>query len=151
MYVFVPEQTGSAPTTGPVIVAGVPHELFTVGGVGTVCASEIHATVALPGAGAAMVGGEIVYVYTHGVTAPEQSVYVQVYVFVPEQTGSADTTGPVGVTGLPQESFTFGGVGIVCASIIQGTVLPPGAGITAVAGVIVYVNTYCTVLFVQSV
>jgi hypothetical protein len=57
---LVPEQTGSGLTTGPEIVAGAPHELFTVGGVGTVCALLIHATVALPGAGAAMVGGVIV-------------------------------------------------------------------------------------------
>ena len=62
MYVFVPEQTGSAPTTGPVIVAGAPQELFTTGGVGTVCALLTHATVAPPGAGAVIVGGVIVYV-----------------------------------------------------------------------------------------
>ena len=42
------------------MVAGVPHELFTVGGVGTVCALLMQATVALPGAGAEIVGGEIV-------------------------------------------------------------------------------------------
>ena len=58
----MPEQTGSGLTTGPVIVAGVPQELLTAGGVGTVCAFAIHATVALPGAGAVMVGGDIVYV-----------------------------------------------------------------------------------------
>jgi hypothetical protein len=58
--VLFPEQTGSAPITGPVMDAGSPHELFTVGGVGTVCASAIQATVALPGAGAEIVGGEIV-------------------------------------------------------------------------------------------
>jgi hypothetical protein len=44
------------------MVAGAPQELFTVGGVGTVCAFTIQATVALPGAGAAIVGGVIVYV-----------------------------------------------------------------------------------------
>jgi hypothetical protein len=60
VYVLFPEQTGSGPTTGPVIVAGVPQELFTDGGVGTVCAFEIQATVALPGAGAVIVGGEMV-------------------------------------------------------------------------------------------
>ena len=43
--------------TGPEIVAGAPQELLTTGGVGTVCASATHATVALPGAGAAIVGG----------------------------------------------------------------------------------------------
>jgi len=42
------------------MVAGVPHELFTVGGVGTVCALLTQVTVALPGAGAEIVGGVIV-------------------------------------------------------------------------------------------
>jgi len=137
VYVLVPEQTGSAPTTGPVIVAGSPHELFTLGGTGTTCASLIHATVAFPGAGAVMVGGDIVYVYTHGVDAPEQSMYVHVYVFVPEHTGSAPTTGPVGVIGLPQLSFTFGGVGTTCASLMHATVLPPAGGRDAVGALIV--------------
>ena len=58
----MPEQTGSALITGPVTLVGAPQELFTVGGVGTVCAFMIQATVALPGAGAVIVGGEIVYV-----------------------------------------------------------------------------------------
>jgi len=44
------------------MVARVPQELLTDGGVGTVCALLIQATVALPGAGAEIVGGEIVYV-----------------------------------------------------------------------------------------
>jgi hypothetical protein len=60
-------------------------------------------------------------------------------------------TGPVGVTGLPQLSFTFGGVGTVCASAIHATVEPPGAGTLEVGGLMVYVNTYSTVLPVQSV
>ena len=60
VYVFVPEQAGLALTTGPVMVAGVPQELFTVGGVGTVCALIIQGTVELPGAGAVIVGAEIV-------------------------------------------------------------------------------------------
>ena len=64
-------------------------------------------------------------------------MYVHVYVFVPEQAGLGPTTGPVGVTGLPQESFTFGGVGTVCALLIQGTVLPPGAGNVSVGTAIV--------------
>jgi hypothetical protein len=42
------------------MLAAVPHELLTVGGVGTVCALLMQATVALPGAGAEIVGGEIV-------------------------------------------------------------------------------------------
>ena len=67
MYVLVPEHTGLAPTTGPVMVAGAPQELFTTGGVGTVCALLIQATVEPPGAGgvkvgAEIVGGDIVYV-----------------------------------------------------------------------------------------
>ena len=56
---------------------------------------------------------------------------------MPEQTGSGPTTGPVGVIGLPHESFMLGGVGTVCALLIHGTVLPPAAGITAVGGLIV--------------
>jgi hypothetical protein len=62
VYVFGPEHAGSAPTTGPVIVNGSPHELFTAGGVGMVCASLIHATVELPFAGKVAFGGEMVYV-----------------------------------------------------------------------------------------
>ncbi len=68
---------------------------------------------------------------------PVQSVYVQVYVFVPEQTGSGPTTGPVGVIGVPHELVTTGGVGTVCASIIQDSVDPPGAGTENVGGDIV--------------
>jgi hypothetical protein len=40
----------------------VPHELFTVGGVGGVCALMIQGTVDPPAAGGVKVGGEIVYV-----------------------------------------------------------------------------------------
>ena len=65
---------------------------------------------------------------------PVQSVYVQVYVFVPEQAGSAPTTGPVGVIGLPHELVTTGGVGVVCALLIQATVEPPAAGSVNVGG-----------------
>ena len=60
MYVFVPLHTGSAPTTGPVGTTGTPHELFTVGGVGTVWALLIQATVEPPFAGRVNVGGLIV-------------------------------------------------------------------------------------------
>ena len=74
VYVFVPEQTGSALTTGPVLANGAPQELLTFGGTGTTCASLTHATVALPGAGGVTVGGVIVYVYTHGAEFPVQSV-----------------------------------------------------------------------------
>jgi hypothetical protein len=45
-----------------VSVNGVPQELLTKGGVGTTCASLIHATVELPFAGSVNVGGAIVYV-----------------------------------------------------------------------------------------
>ena len=78
-------------------------------------------------------------------------MYVQVYVLVPEHTGSAPTTGPVGVTGLPHESFTLGGVGTVCALLIHGTVLPPVAGSVNVGTAIVYVYTHCCDIPVQSV
>ena len=60
MYVFVPEHTGSAPSTGPVGVITSPHEFVTLGGVGTVCASLIQGTVDDPGAGSVNVGGLIV-------------------------------------------------------------------------------------------
>jgi hypothetical protein len=60
-----------------------------------------------------------------------------VYVLVPEQTGSAPTTGPVGVTGAPQALSTVGGVGTVCALLIQATVVPPFAGNVNVVGAIV--------------
>jgi hypothetical protein len=81
----------------------------------------------------------MVYVNTQGVLVPEQSVYVHVYVFVPEQTGSAPTTGPVGITGSPHEFVTDGGDGTVCASLIQATVELPPAGTVNVGGVIVNV------------
>ena len=60
VYVFIPEQTGSAPSTGPVIASGVPQELLTFGGVGTACASATHATVDPPAAGKINVGGDTV-------------------------------------------------------------------------------------------
>ena len=78
MYVFVPEHTGSGPTTGPVGVTGSPQESLTEGGVGTTCASLIHATVELPLGGNVNVVGDTVYVYTHWAEVPVQSVYVQV-------------------------------------------------------------------------
>ena len=53
----MPEQAGSALTTGPVMARGSPHELFTAGGVGTVWALLIQATVELPLAGNVAVGG----------------------------------------------------------------------------------------------
>jgi len=137
VYVFVPEQTGSGPTTGPEIVNGVPHELLTTGGVGTTWASLIQATVDPPAAGILNVGGVIVYVYTQGDEAPVQFVYVHVYVFVPEHTGSGPTTGPVIVNGAPHELLTTGGVGTVCAALIQATVDDPFAGIVYVGGLIV--------------
>ena len=62
VYVFVPEQTGSGPSTGGDIVNGSPHELFTAGGVGTVCALMTQGTVDPPAGGKLNVGGEIVYV-----------------------------------------------------------------------------------------
>jgi hypothetical protein len=147
----VPEQTGSAPTTGPVGVTGSPHELMTTGGVGTIWASEIQGTVEPPFAGSVNVEGATIYVYTHCPEPPVQSVYVQVYVFVPEHTGSAPTTGPVMINGSPQELLTDGGTGTTCASLIQATVDPPAAGSTKVGGEMVYVYTHWPVVPVQSV
>jgi hypothetical protein len=107
------------------------------GGVGTIRASKRQATVELPSAGKVKVGGVIVYVYTHGRLFPAQSVKVQVYVFVPEQTGSGPITGPAGTTGSPQELVTTGGVGITCASLIQDTVEPSFGGNVNMDGEIV--------------
>ena len=42
------------------MLVAVPQELFTAGGVGTTCASLIQFTVALPGAGAVIEGGDTV-------------------------------------------------------------------------------------------
>ena len=58
------------------------------------------------------------------------------YVFVPAQTGSADTTGAEGVSTLPQLSKTTGGVGVT-ALAAQDTVDAPGAGNVTVGGAIV--------------
>jgi hypothetical protein len=55
-------------------------------------------------------------------------MYVHVNIFVPEQTGSGPTNGPITVSGAPQFEFTTGGIGTVCALIIQATVEPPLAG-----------------------
>ena len=60
VYVFVPEQTGSGPMTGPVMVNGSPQELLTEGGVGTTCASLTQATVDPAFAGMLELGGVIV-------------------------------------------------------------------------------------------
>ena len=78
VYVLGPEQAGSAPTTGPVMVNGAPQELLTTGGVGTTCASLMQGTVDPPAAGRVNVGGLIVYVYTQGNAFPLQSVNVHV-------------------------------------------------------------------------
>ena len=109
----MPEHTGSGDTVGPVGVKTAPHELLTDGCVGTVCASLIHATVEDPAAGNEKVGGLMVYVYTQLAVLPSQFVYVHVYVFVPEHTGSGPTDGPVTVNGSPQELFTAGAAGTV--------------------------------------
>ena len=123
--------------TGPVMDSGAPQELLAVGGIGTTWASLIQATVVPPSAGSMNAGGETVYVYTHCPVVPEQSVYVQVNVLVPVQTGSAPITGPVMDKGAPQELLAVGGVGTTCASLIQATVDPPGAGSVNVGGDIV--------------
>ncbi len=106
--VFVPEHAGSALMTGPVAEIGSPHAFVTTGGVGTVCASLLQGTVDPSSAGRLNMDGMTVYVYVQSADAPEQSVYVQVYVFVPEQSGSAPTTGPVTVSGSPHELLTIG-------------------------------------------
>lgn len=129
----------------------VPHELFTAGGVGTVWALMIHGTVDEPPAGIVTVGGLIVYVYTQGAELPVQSMYVHVYVLVPEHTGSLLTTGPVRARATPQLLFITGGVGTTCALMIQATVDDPPAGIVNVGGDTVYVCVHCNEVPVQSV
>jgi hypothetical protein len=98
--------------TGPVAAIGSPHAFVTTGGIGTVCASLLQGTVDPPSAGRLKMEGITVYVYVQSAEAPEQSVYVQVYVLVPAQTGSAPTTGPVTVSGSPHELLTVGLVGV---------------------------------------
>jgi hypothetical protein len=46
-------------------------------------------------------------------------------------------TGSDGTTGSPHEFKTSGGVGITCASMIHGTVVPPSEGSVNVGGDIV--------------
>ena len=59
MYVFVPAQAGSAPTTGVPTVSVRPQLSNTVGGVGAVAAAG-QATVEEPPAGMVTTGAEIV-------------------------------------------------------------------------------------------
>ena len=119
------------------MVSASPHEFTGAGGMGTTCASIIHATVEPLFVGAINVGGSIVYVYTQSTLAPVQSVNVQVHVLSPEHTGSDPSTGPVTVSASPHEFTGAGGVGTTCASIIHATVEPLFAGGTNVGGVIV--------------
>jgi len=56
---------------------------------------------------------------------------------MPEHAGSGLITGPVKVSGSPQELLAVGGVGTTCASLIQATVDPPSAGNVKVDGLIV--------------
>jgi hypothetical protein len=134
VYVLSPAHAGSGLITGPVGVIGLPHESSTDGGVGITCASAMQSTVDPSSAGSVIVGVNIVYVYTHGIFVPSQSVKVQVYVLSPSHAGSGPTTGPVGVTGSPHELITVGGVGTVCASATHGTVEPSSAGKVKVGG-----------------
>lgn len=127
-------QTGSGPMTGAETVSGAPHELLTVGGMGTACASLTQGTVDPPSAGNEKVGADTVYVNTHVSVLPVQSVYVKVYVLSPEQIGSALTTGALTDNGSPQELFATGGVGTTCASLIHATVAEPSGGNVNVVG-----------------
>lgn len=83
----------------------------------------------------------IVYVYAHSKADPAvQSLYSQIYDFVPEQTGSGSIVGPVIMRGVPHELFTAGGVGIAWASLTHDTVDPSSGGKVNAAGYRISVN-----------
>src|SRR5688572_33004456 len=68
----------------------------------------------------------------------------------PSQVGGVETTGPVGVSVLPQLSVTVGGVGTTI-SAIQSTVALVGGIAGNGSNSTVTVCTYCCVLPAQSV
>jgi len=112
-------------------------------------ASAGQLTVDAPFAGTVNVGRVIVYVYVQSALFPAQSVYVNVYTWVPLHAGAAPVA-IVGVSVLPQASFTTGGVGVT-ASAGQLTVDAPFAGTVNVGRVIVYVYVQSALLPAQSV
>src|SRR5687767_15982737 len=115
-----PSQVGGVETTGPVGVSVLPQLSVTVGGVGTTI-SAIQSTVALVGGIAVNGSNSTVTVCTYCWELPSQSVYVHPYTTALPIFGGVETTGPVGVSVLPQLSVTVGGVGTTI-SAIQSTV-----------------------------
>src|SRR5687767_15822148 len=105
-----PSQVGGVETTGPVGVSVLPQLSVTVGGVGTTI-SAIQSTVALVGGIAGNGSNSTVTVCTYCWELPSKSEERRVGKVSPSQVGGVETTGPVGVSVLPQLSVTVGGVG----------------------------------------
>ena len=74
---------------------------------------------------------------------PSHAVYVNVQIFVPEQTGYAPGTPADTVKFLLQLSITVGGTGAV-ALAAQATVDDPPAGMVTTGGLMLYVYTQFT-------
>src|SRR5687768_18602016 len=144
-----PSQVGGVDTTVPVGVSVLPQLSVTVGGVGTTI-SAIQSTVALVGGIAGNGSNSTVTVCTYCWELPSQSVFVQVYLLDALPICGVETTGPVGVSVLPQLSVTVGGVGTTI-SAIQSTVALVGGIAGNGSNSTVTVCTYCWELPSQSV
>src|SRR5688572_33421030 len=144
-----PSQVGGVETTGPVGVSVFPQLSVTVGGVGTTI-SAIQSTVSLVGGIAVNGSNSTVTVCTYCWELPSHSVYVQAFATRRSYDLGVETTGPVGVSVLPQLSVTVGGVGTTI-SAIQSTVALVGGIAGNGSNSTVTVCTYCWELPSQSV
>src|SRR5688500_20083987 len=100
-----PSQVGGVETTGPVGVSVLPQLSVTVGGVGTTI-SAIQSTVALVGGIAGNGSDSTTTLCKYCCQVPSQSVYVTVNMLSPSPVRGVETTGPLGVSVLPQLSLT---------------------------------------------
>src|SRR5687768_18547073 len=144
-----PSQVGGVETTGPVGVSVLPQLSVTVGGVCTTI-SAIQSTVALVGGIAWNGSNSTVTVFSYCWQLPSQSTHVPYTTLFRSQVGGVETTGPVGVSVLPQLSVTVGGVGTTI-SAIQSTVALVGGIAGNGSNSTVTVCTYCWELPSQSV